>query len=335
MPDFAFLRVERIRRVIDAANATRHGLRIDNGSHYDRSRTHQNRHWYRGQETDHPVDWLAAIRETAEALGARFRKGAPLAAELILEASARWFENPVTGTWDMNRINLWVEFNLRALEARYPGMMAAARLDLDEGTPHLAVAIVPVVVKKTKHTSTRVVSYRKIFGGDDKLEARRRMIALQDWYADAMAPLGLVRGTPKAVTAREHLTHQQYAARMASIETTLAASLQDATRKVKELEEQLATLSAAKSKLERERHAFVVRAKAVTSNQKARLDWIVRAEDAVREHVRPDVERLMNMMSRRASQKADGCGADSEILDDIWNPSSRTQSAEPGFGMTA
>ena len=317
MPDYAFLRVERIRRVIDAANATRHGQRIDNGSHYDRSRTHQNRHWYRGQETNHPVDWLAAIKETAEALGARFRKGAPLAAEFILEASADWFENAVTGIWDMDRVNRWVEFNLRALEARYPGMLAAARLDLDEGTPHLAVAIVPVVVKKTKHTSTPVVSYRQTFGGENKLEARRRMIALQDWYADAMAPLGLVRGTPKAITAREHLTHQEYAARMSRTEKALLASLQSAESREKELERRLEVLAAAEAKLARQQRAFVARAAAITSNQKARLNWIVRAEEAIREHVRPDVERLIKMMSRRASERADWCDEDSEVLNDI------------------
>ena len=76
MPDYAIIRVERIRRFVDAENATRHGLRVDRGAHYDRARTGQNQHWYRGCVSDCPVDWTSAIKETAEALGRAISKKA-------------------------------------------------------------------------------------------------------------------------------------------------------------------------------------------------------------------------------------------------------------------
>ena len=87
------------------------------------------------------------------------------------------------------------------------------RVDLDEATPHISVLVLLIYKKKAKHTTKRAILYRRIFGGENKFEASQRMIVLQNDYAAAMAPLGLVRGIRKAVTHREHLTHHQYVAR--------------------------------------------------------------------------------------------------------------------------
>ncbi|MBU2533692.1 MAG: plasmid recombination protein [Alphaproteobacteria bacterium] len=282
MPQFAIFRVLPIKKMIDATNATRHGGRCDRGTHYDAERTSLNRHWFRGTEVAAPVEWPQAIMATIEALGARTRAGAPIAAELLLTASPPFFIEPTTGEWNGEKLERWVEANFGALEKRFPGQVAAARLDLDEASPHLAVCLVPIYRKSTKHRKdVPTVSYRRVFGGETIAEASLTMIGWQDWYAEAMAPLGLSRGVPKLITHREHLTHQQYARRMHEKETELTQAIEDNRRrdqKLREIRERLhAEVRAYQCDLQdfkTNKAAFIKETAARRADLRVQMQWI-------------------------------------------------------------
>ena len=208
---YAILRVKRVQTIADLEGATRHGRRLDTGNHFDPERTPYNRHWTVHPVTE-PVDWVAAVQDAVERVGANTRKGAALAAEFLVGASPDYF-NPPEGSdtfFDMDKVTQWAEATLQAFYDRYGKAVVAARLDLDEASPHMSICVLPVYLKKIKSKSELVVSYRKVFSGDNRIEARRKMIELQDWYAGRMAGLGLQRGVPIQLTRRGHLTHQQY-----------------------------------------------------------------------------------------------------------------------------
>ena len=146
---------------------------------------------------------------------------------------------------------------------RFPNMVASMRVDLDESSPHMAVYLVPIYQKQTKHRSSTAVSFRKVFGGETKEEVSRKMVDLQDWYAGAMAPLGLARGISRAATHRVGLTHHQY---------RLARAREDAER-IK-----------ATTELELERRALATELAALQQHRQALADEWVRLEQ-FRSHV--------------------------------------------------
>lgn len=246
---FAIIKVIRVRTRADLAGLTAHGRRTDPSPHVDRSRSHLNHHWSPpALELDDPSDLTEAVDAVIAKAGAKTHRGSAVAADFHLGASPGFFEQK-DGSWDFDRIGSWCKANRRAMMERFPGMIASMRLDLDESSPHIALYIVPLVTKTTKHGSGPVVSFRKLLGGESKAEASTRMIELQDWYAEQMKPLGLRRGVPKVVTGRVGLSHQQYR-RLQEIEDTrrleaaarAEAAARDAELKVRELERQLAAV---------------------------------------------------------------------------------------------
>jgi hypothetical protein len=207
---FAILRVQPLKARKDLVSATRHGRREDDGQHYDAARTPFNQHWGAGPVVG-PVDWAEGVDCAIKRLGATLRKRAPVAAEFFVGASPEYFDSPdAHGHFDVKKVLAWADATMAAFYKRFGRAVVAARLDLDEGSPHMAICVLPVYTKTTKHTQKTAVSYRQVFGGS-KQESRMKMIALQDWYAEEMAPLGLSRGIARTITGRTHLSHQEYA----------------------------------------------------------------------------------------------------------------------------
>jgi hypothetical protein len=237
---FAILRVQRLKTRRDLHAATRHGRREDGGQHYDRTRTPFNLHWAAGPVVG-PVDWAEGVDCAIRRLGAKCRKGAPVAAEFFVGASPEYFDpvGDAGGHFNMARVMAWAEATMAAFYERHGEAVVAGRLDLDEGSPHMAICVLPVYTKTTRYTRTVVVSYRKVFGGETKQEARDRMIELQDWYAEKMAPLGLVRGIPKTITGRTHLSHHQYARKRRQEDEARALALRQAQEREVELARRL------------------------------------------------------------------------------------------------
>lgn len=238
MPNYAILRVQRLKSKSDLDGGTRHGRREDTGTHFDPERTPFNEH-YGATRVVGPIDWADAVDWSAKRLGAVFRNGATKAAEFFVGASPEYFA-PREGEpfFNMDRVNAFRDGVLAAFYERFGERVVLARLDLDEGTPHVTIVVLPVYEKKTKHKTQLTVSYREEFGGQNRLEARAKLIELQDWIALKLAPIGLVRGVPKAVTGREHLTHHQYARRRRIEDEARKRALEEAEQRVVDLRQQ-------------------------------------------------------------------------------------------------
>lgn len=250
---FAIIKVMRVGTQSDLIGLTAHGRREDRSRHVDRSRSHLNCHWSPSElKLVDPSDLCAAVDAVIAMAGAKTHKGSAVAADFHLGASPEFFERD-DGTLDLQRAMAWFRTNCRAMLDRFPGMVASMRLDLDESSPHIAAYVVPICTKVTKHISAPVVSFRKVLGGETKDAASRKMVELQDWYAEAMEPLGLQRGIPKLLTGRVGLSHQQYR-RLKEIEDAKrleAVAKAEAT--IREVETKLQMLDRQLDALKRER----------------------------------------------------------------------------------
>ena len=212
------IRVKPLKQWSDVSNATRHGKREDPAKHVDRVRTHLNQHWRSMTDPENPekrrlfpqaepVDIAEAFRDLAQHRGAKWRKGAIVGTEMLFIASPGFFGPP--GPRRDEKARRWAEDCLRAVMKRYPRQIAAARLDLDETTPHFSVFMLPTYRKEyagTERKSTRkprlTISHNQTFGTPESLSA------LQDWAAEAMQEAGhaLERGEPKATKGADHTT---------------------------------------------------------------------------------------------------------------------------------
>lgn len=220
------VRVKPLKKWSDVANAARHGRREDPARHVDRSRTHLNRHWAvtgtcEFEERPEPANIEKAFNIAAAIVGANWRKGAIVGTEMLFIASPEYF-NDYDTEWDVldgkagslnaQRVNKWAEDCLVAAQARFPGQIAAARLDMDEKTPHLAVFMLPMYEKtyegsgrarKRQRAPRKTISHNQVFGTPEALSS------LQDWIAAEMKARGheaLQRGRRKAAKGPDHLT---------------------------------------------------------------------------------------------------------------------------------
>lgn len=198
---FIALRIRPLKKWADVAAATEHGQRIRNVTHVDASRSSLNVHWTHDlaagglAPVDAPADIAACLRKRADQLGARWHKTAIVATEIMFIASPGFFLSDGS-TMDRARAQRWAEACIDAWEGLFPGQSVAARLDLDETTPHLSVFFLPLhereyrsaarALKELKATSLKV-SHNKTFG-----EAKGPYILsmLQSWIADEMQLAG-------------------------------------------------------------------------------------------------------------------------------------------------
>lgn len=188
-----------------------HGLRAhncDNPSRYDPARRSENQ--FGSAYHDDPTDVAACVKASAAARGAKFRKSASLAQEMIFIVSPGFFGKPA----DPQKVQLFRDRTLSSVERRWPGATACWRLDLDETTPHLNVWLVPVKEKVLKSGSvSRHVSVKDDFSGH-----RRQLSELQDWYAEQMADLGISRGQRNSEgKAKAGLSPSEYRSQQASL----------------------------------------------------------------------------------------------------------------------
>lgn len=278
MPNYAILRVQRLKSKSDLDGGTRHGRREDTGTHFDPERTPFNEH-YGATRVVGPVDWADAVEWSARRLGAAFHKGAAMAAEFFVGASPEFF-TPRVGEpyFNMERVAAFRDAVLSAFYGRFGDQVVLARLDLDESSPHMTVVVLPTYEKKTKHKHKLAVSYRNVFGGENRVEAREKMIELQDWIAKELAPIGLVRGVPKKITGREHLPHDQYARRQRMQDEARERALKDAEQYAAGLQERLAEAEAKVLHLKKLEHIALANARKATEKL-LRVESVVATAD--------------------------------------------------------
>lgn len=213
------LRIRPLRKWADVAAATQHGARVRNVEHVDLSRSSLNAHWTfdaaKGwlERAEGPADIAECLKARAGQLGARWHKSAIVATEVMFIASPEFFQT-TESTCDHGRAQDWAEACLAAWEGLFPGQSVAARLDLDETTPHLSVFFLPLhqrryrsatrALKEPKSNQLKV-SHNKTFGDAKGPEV---LAMLQTWIAEEMRAAGfeLERGLRVDETGASHRT---------------------------------------------------------------------------------------------------------------------------------
>lgn len=131
--------------------------------------------------------------------------------ELVLSASPEFFRAPGQGPgeWDQERVEIFAARARSILRKRFGSGLVHLALHLDEETPHVHAAVLPLVRRRSARRGLqRLVShrqhpaFREQEAGDEPLGHERSYERLQDEFAQEFADLGLVRGERRAEAAR-------------------------------------------------------------------------------------------------------------------------------------
>lgn len=145
----------------------------------------------------HSTDWRESICRTLQEHGiSRWRKDAVVMIDSLYTASPEFFQSI-----DQSQIIDYFRDCLDFHERHY-GHIINAVVHLDETTPHLAVASVPIVQRGERYA----LSAKELMGNRSDYRAR------QDAFFEEVSSLyGLDRGEPSdPLERREHLTVQEY-----------------------------------------------------------------------------------------------------------------------------
>lgn len=189
MSNYAIMRFAKykVRSVANIERHQKHRERLRNRKHPEREK--ENHTWQRGERTMTRTI-KKAIKEQEQATGRKVRKDANVLCELVLTFSPEMED----------KINLheWVRANFKWVNATFgKGKMIRADLNRDETTTHLHCFVI-MTDDDGKFNSSRFFNKKS------------QVIALQDSYADAMLPLGLVRGESKEITKARHQTLDEW-----------------------------------------------------------------------------------------------------------------------------
>lgn len=207
MRRFAILRAAKLKTTAKLQSVSAHNLRREPVENADPSRATSN--WFCRFE-DGQATWVRGTAEglpdlaeqveqrvaSIEARGGKVRKNAVRAIELVMTASPQVFKQP---GFNLGR---WVGESLRWAVREF-GLqnIVQAAVHLDEQTPHMHVVVIPeTMMRETR--GRRPKSAGKAAASPEKptlaahkwLDGPAALAAMQDRYADAMAPLGLERG---------------------------------------------------------------------------------------------------------------------------------------------
>lgn len=186
---YAIMRFAKYK-VGSVANIERHQNhreRLRYRKHPERER--ENRTWKRSDETMTRT-FRKAIKEQEKATGRKVRKDANVLCELVLTFSPEMED----------KINLpeWVKANFTWVRDTFgKGKMIRADLNRDEVTCHL-------------HCFVIMTDENGRFNSSRFFNKKSQVVALQDGYAEAMAPFGLVRGESKEITKARHQTLDEW-----------------------------------------------------------------------------------------------------------------------------
>jgi hypothetical protein len=192
-----------------------HGCRtFGNLDHVDTERSHLNRFYLGAAMTGCALsadDLVGLHRRYCKTRNLKLRKGASVSGHVLLIADRDKLSDPTL-------LEAWVSASIAWLEQTWPGQVIAARLDLDETSPHLDAFVVPWTMQKHKSGSiTPRVSVRSGTRGQNTYRA------LQSSYACAMAHLGFSRGKPKATTGAFNIAPGLHRKRVAEAEAAIEA----------------------------------------------------------------------------------------------------------------
>ncbi len=191
---------------------------------------------------------------------------------------------------DSGKLDEWIADNIKwARDTFGSDNVVGAALHMDERTPHLHIAVVPIVTaerKKKAREATAKKRYRTKAANrprlcaDDIME-RGKMSRYQDIYAEAMAKYGLERGI-RGSEARHIGQHEYY---------------RDCMVKKKGLEEDIGNLSIEKRKLDKEKKSLESKVESLECRTTA-LDTRKKMLTQVNEEIRQQNNELYSENTR-------------------------------------
>ena len=159
---YSCVRVKKIKSATDAQNLTRHGQRAKGSfkaSAVDLDRSHLNGHFVfdadavNFKKVDECPDYRELLDTATKRLNAKRPKNGVFGTEMMFTASPDLFKDK-DGNVDIDHARAWGDACLELARDKYGAKCVAARLDLDETTPHLSVFILP--------------TYRKSYSGEKR-----------------------------------------------------------------------------------------------------------------------------------------------------------------------
>lgn len=174
----AICRISKCKSSGSATGKSQHNYREREVLNAEKEREHLNQEYLNLSQRG---IWEIATERIEEAgVKRKIKPDAVRAVEMILTASADFFERDETGIALDVRGGKWLEKNRVFLQERYGKNVVALTLHQDEKTPHLHAIIVPL-------TEDNRLSAKEVF-------TPRTLRALQTDYAQAMQGFGLERG---------------------------------------------------------------------------------------------------------------------------------------------
>ena len=233
----AICRISKCKGSGSATGKTQHNYREREVLNADKARQHLNQEYINLEQND---IWDIATKRIEEAgVKRKVKPDAVRAVEMILTASADFFERDEQGLALDIRGSEWLVKNMEFLRERYGKNVVALTLHQDEKTPHLHAIIVPL-------TEDNRLSAKEVF-------TPRTLRALQTDYAKAMECFGLERGIEGSKA--KHSDMKTYYGAVKSLN-----DLQEETKEAKKLKEELPSLQQDRvslaMQLQLEREAF-------------------------------------------------------------------------------
>lgn len=161
-------------------------------SDIDWDKTHDNVYFVRS------ADWRESICRTLQEYGiSRWRKDAVVMIDSLYTASPEFFRQSVDQSQIIDYFRDCLDFH-----ERHYGHIINAVVHLDETTPHLAVASVPIVQRGERYA----LSAKELMGNRSDYRARQ-----DAFWEEVSSQYGMERGEPSdPLERREHLTVQEY-----------------------------------------------------------------------------------------------------------------------------
>jgi Plasmid recombination enzyme len=233
----AICRISKCKSSGSATGKTQHNYREREVLNADPERQHLNKEYINLEQKS--IWEIATARIEEAGVKRKVKPDAVRAVEMILTASADFFERDAKGVSLDIRGGEWLQKNMEFLDARYGKNVVALTLHQDEKTPHLHAIIVPL-------TEDNRLSAKEVF-------TPRTLRALQTDYAKAMECFGLERGIEGSKV--KHSDMKTYYGAVKSLN-----DLQEETKEAKELKSSLPDLQIQKQffeqQLQQEREKF-------------------------------------------------------------------------------
>jgi Plasmid recombination enzyme len=225
----AICRIAKCKSSGSATGKTQHNYREREVLNADKERQHLNQEYINlGQRG---IWEIATERIEQAGVTRKVKPDAVRAVEMILTASADFFERDELGVALDIRGGEWLKKNQEFLQERYGKNVVALTLHQDEKTPHLHAIIVPI-------TSDNRLSAKEVF-------TPRTLRALQTDYAQAMQGFGLERGIEGSKA--KHSDMQTYYGAVKSL-----SGLEKDLKEAKEIKATLPTLQQESINLQRQ-----------------------------------------------------------------------------------